>query len=201
MKYMLLVLLVVLSLVCHAAIYLQTDKQGNETYSDTPLTNDAKTIELSPAGHYLSSTQITTNVATPPPPVTPMTTATTAAASEVQPAAANLPVRQIYTTFIIESPKDQESIQNQPIIAVTIQVTPDLQLGDKIQMYLDGKAIDNPSATNHFALQNVSRGTHQLYAELQDANGKTINQTPVITVFVHRAAIGGAAVGGVPSGM
>src|SRR5437588_8336323 len=66
--------------------------------------------------------------------------------------------RKPYSTFMIVSPKDQETIQNQPVIPVEITTEPKLQDGDRIQLLLDGKFWGEPAPSTHFEMVQVNRG-------------------------------------------
>ncbi len=169
MRYVLMIILLFTSLVCLAAIYFQKDANGNIIYSDTPLTDNAQSINIPSTKH--SST----------PPVSPPIPSDTAAKKDIG--------NKAYTTFFIVSPTDQETIQNQPVITVSINIDPKLQSGDKIQLYVDGKAWGGAEANTQFTLDHIDRGIHQLYAVLLNQNGITIKQSNNVTLYVHYASV------------
>lgn len=168
MRYFLMLILLFTSLVCLAAIYLQKDTEGNFIYSDTPLAPNAQPINST----QRSSTLPVLEPATPP--VTPL-----------QKNTKNKP----YTTFLIISPTNQETIQNQPTITISIHIEPKLQPGDKIQLYIDGKMWGNPEASTQITLDHIDRGMHQLYATLLNQNGASIKQSNSVTLYVHYASV------------
>src|SRR5690348_2090921 len=96
MKYLFGFLFIVISLVCHAAIYQQTDAQGNITYTDEPTGENTKAIHISPSAPPIENKATQQNSTQP------------AEASIIN----TIPVHQDYTTFAIITPKDQETFQN-----------------------------------------------------------------------------------------
>lgn len=178
-------LLIIIAANTFAAIYMYKDRRGNTVYSDTPNAK-SEVVNLPDATPAASSTTTTT------------TTTTTQAKSDqsnVAPEVLNPPiivqtgeVRKDYTTFMIVNPKDQETIQNQPIISVSIDLKPELQKGDRVQVLLDSKPFGEPVASTDLQLSLVDRGTHQLSAVIIDTNGTIVKQTPSITIYVHRAS-------------
>lgn len=169
MRIFVLLISIFLCSVIFAEIYKTVDKYGNVSYSDIPSAN-AQQIELSP-------------VTTVSPPTA--TNATTSSAVVV----VNKSVRKPYTSFVMLSPKDQETIQNQPTITVQTQTDPSLQKGDKIGLLLDGKMQGTPQEGTQFTLVHIDRGAHQLRAVLVDNTGAVIKETPTITIFVHYASV------------
>lgn len=176
-----MLLLCFCSCVCHAAIYMQLDKNGNTVYSDTPLNANAKKIDLPK----------TEDNQTHQDQVAPASAASLN--EETENPANQIPTLKssphVYTTFLMESPKDQETFQNQPVIPVEIKIDPLLQAGDKIQLYLDGKPMGSPVPTTHLQLMQIDRGSHQLSAVLIDNNQQKIKDTGTITIFVHQASV------------
>lgn len=174
MKYFMIVFFILFSFFCYAAIYKQVDQNGNTIYSDVPIHSNAKAINLPETG----------------------STTTTKSNETKTPIAQQIPVikfKKPYTVLMITSPKDQETIQNQPIIPVDLKIEPALQEGDKIQIYLDGKPVGQPQAGTHIELSLIDRGSHQLYASLIDSSQTTLKQSNVITIYVHREHLGNSS--------
>lgn len=163
MKYTLFVLLILISLIGYADIYMQTDKNGNTTYSDVPTSDKAIKI----AAPETNTTTSTTSATTP-----------SNASAEVQTFPSNQIIstqaKKPYTTFVIISPADQATIQNQPTISVNVSVTPNLQEGDAVQIYLDGSPWGKSLPATQFTFTAPERGTHQISARLVDKNGQTL---------------------------
>ena len=66
----------------------------------------------------------------------------------------------------MDSPVDQESIQNQPSVNIELKIDPPLQAGDKVQIFLDGAPWGPPAPTTHFVFNAPDRGTHTLSAKI-----------------------------------
>ena len=94
-----------------------------------------------------------------------------------------------YTKFIMLSPLNQATIQNQPTISVELGIDPPLQKGDMIQIYLDGRMWGAPGNSPYFEFLAPERGTHQISAKLIDEKGAVLKETSSNTVFIHQAHI------------
>lgn len=168
MKYIFALILFTVCFPSYADVYQSTDGNGNILYTDTPSQQAERLIlprlDLPPKQ----------------PQVAPESNAAPSGATETK---ANAP----YTLFALKTPKDQETLQNESNVTLTIDIKPDLQPGDKIQIYMDGKPIGTPAPTTSFNLGRLERGTHQFYAELMDAQNKVINKTGLITLYLHYA--------------
>jgi len=162
-----------------AGVYMTTDPNGNVSYSDLQAYGSSE-VATTPS----NTTSVTT------PPVLPKVEA------EVKKPELKIsaPDQVTYSVFNIESPKDQETIQNQPIFKVTIKLEPALQAGDKIQLVLDQNPYGNPTSDLQIEMVNVDRGEHRLYAVLLDARNTVIKRSNEITIFIHRASVGGPPV-------
>jgi len=163
-------------LVGHAfadVVYMQTDNEGNPVYSDSPLNQNAQRIIAPPVSEVNSSKPATSKTTT--------NTQTT-----------NIPPNKPYTVFAMESPKNEETIQNQHIIPVSIKIEPALQEGDKVLVLIDGAPWGEPQASTQLQFTAPDRGTHSLSAKLLDKNGQVLKQTNSITVYIHQAHLGGS---------
>lgn len=164
MKYFIMILLLLTSLPCIAAIYTQTNADGSVTYSDVPFKN-AEAVSLSP-GNSVSSK-----------PATAKTSANSSATASTT---------DYYKSFKLISPENNASIQNQPVITVTVATEPEFRSGDVVQVYLDGKPWSEPVSGTRIDMVNVERGEHTLSATLMDSNRQTLKQSDTIKIFVHR---------------
>ncbi len=183
MKYLAAIILFFLSCVCFAAIYLQTDPEGNVVYSDTPGEN-ATTIVLPNGENNISIPKTPASSSTAPANSGP---AMTASGPEAAPTGGP---HKAYTTFLITDPSDQATFQNQRDIPVTIKMDPPLQEGDKVQLYVDGLPSGPASGDlTQLAIHQVDRGQHQLSAAILDAEDHVLNKTDNLTFFIHYSAI------------
>jgi len=179
MKVLIFILLLIIPLACCAAVYMQTDANGNVSFSDIPQDANAKAVDLPQV-----------NAAPGPAPVQPV--AATPAQAQPVTAIPVSPVNKPYVLFDIDSPANQATIQNQPSIPIEIKIDPPLQTGDKVQIYLDGSPWGPAAPTTHFIFNAPDRGTHTLSARLMNISGQILKETDTITIYIHQAHNGGA---------
>lgn len=180
-KY-LLILLVGLPLTASAVIYVKEDS-NTITYSDSPLPNGKKLEDIPEVNNVSTETSATVGA-----PVVTTTTSTTETPAPVPTVAAATEEGQ-YTNFMITSPKDEQTFQNQPSIPVSLVVQPELQKEHRIQLMLDSKPYGKPAATTDLALQMVERGTHQLAAVIINNQEQILKKSNSVTIFVHRSTL------------
>lgn len=175
-KIILSLFLLFATMTCIASdVYTETDSQGNVVFSDTPLSDHSKKMtesEIQQSSTTVKSNQESQPIADPNPAEEKLNTN-----------------KQPYTEFVIASPVDQQTIQNQPTISVSIKLTPALQEGDKIQVFLDGRPWGAANATTSFQFPQPDRGIHTISAKLIDSNQLVLNQTKTITVYIHQTHI------------
>lgn len=187
MRFFLLLILSLgfISLNASAEIYRSVDKNGVVSYSDQPDATSKK-VEL-PAANITSA------------PVQPAKLNGSAnIASDINALEGKVKEeKKPYSTFALTSPKDQDSIFNSPEISASTQIVPDLQAGDKIQFFLDGAPVNDPSTETSVTIPKVRdgkevlvRGAHTLSAKILSKDGEVINSTPDVTFFLHYTANG-----------
>lgn len=190
MRYVLLISLFVCSLAHAADVYQQQSKTGGVVYSDVPQSPNATVVQTAPANTApTTAAPEAPSSASEETPATPSGAATTSAQ---QGAAQTTEVHKPYTTLYIASPANEETIQNQPVIYVSVKVEPSLQKGDKIQIFLDGNPWGKSLASTRFQFTAPDRGTHSISAELIDEQNKILKTSGANTIYVHQAHIGGA---------
>ncbi len=155
-----------------ADIYRSVDANGTVIYSDQP-NSKSETVSL-------PSVNITTQLNKQ------NTNATTDSTN------ATLKKKVEYTQFKISSPNDQETFQNVTDITVNVSISPSLQSGDKIQYFLDGKAVSDPIDSTSYSIPKIkgteeviSRGTHSITASLLDEQGQVIKTTSPVVIYAH----------------
>lgn len=172
MKHHLLFILVILYMAtAHAEIYEHRDNAGNVSYSDVPSHN-AKLIQP----NWMN------NLSQPDIKETP--------AIDTAVIQTPVTVKQMYTTFQFMSPSNEQTYQNQRDIPVELKVEPDLQEGDRVQLYVDNLLYGNPEPTTHLQLHQLDRGIHAIYAVIIDANKNIVKKTTTTTFYVHYANLG-----------
>lgn len=164
MKNLLWILLLINVCSFAATIYSNTDKNGNITYSDIPLRNsklvvipESSSVIASPANN--NSSNATNNSILPT-------------------------VAEGYTKFLVESPKDQETLQNTREFPVNLTIEPSLKKGHKVLLFIDGRPYGDAIASTQVPVGQLDRGSHQISAQLLDETKKVLKQTATITVYM-----------------
>lgn len=186
MKYFLYLLLLAGLILCSAAIYVTTDKNGHVSYSDVP-TPDAKRLDV-PVASVVSVKQPETD--TSASVINKKTSANKPEVKAAVEAGEMVEVRKPYTSFMISSPVDQQTFQNQRSIPVSVNLVPELQKGDKIQLYINGKAIGLPVESTQLQFDVLERNTYQIHLDLLNAKLEKIKQSNSVTIYVKFATIG-----------
>ncbi|WP_240470510.1 DUF4124 domain-containing protein [Halomonas halocynthiae] len=162
------------------SIYQTTDKHGNVAFTDNPHHGGTR-IHLSPLPLLpsMAPQQIAPIAASQPMPE-----ANQAQASPGQPF---MP----YDTFAINTPANNQTLPQGAAgnVQVLLNIRPTLRKDHQTRLLLNGNVSQSAMHTTTFMLSNLSRGSHQLQAELLDASGTVRHRTPAQTLHVHRASI------------
>jgi hypothetical protein len=101
-----------------------------------------------------------------------------------------------YTTFEIWQPSDGETIPNTGgQVTVNVRVEPDLQGGDGLYLYLDGRLVEGfATDATSFDLTEVPRGTHSVVAVIQRGS-RRLQSTESVTFHVRQESVAQPPVG------
>jgi hypothetical protein len=95
-----------------------------------------------------------------------------------------------YQATII-SPQDDTALRsNDGTINIFVSTTPEKNDKQKLQLFLDGKALGAPQISPTMRALNIDRGTHQVQVHLLDEDGKLLAKTQIVTVHLLRANVG-----------
>lgn len=164
--YTLITALVFYTQASFADVYKGQDKNGNTIYSDKPFENSNKIdIDLSPT--YTS------------PPVT----------TKLEATKKSNPIS--YQVSIVAPAQDQTFTTEITTISVTVSVTPALQAGDKIQLFLNGQPHGTPTDNTNFTLQSLFRGAYTVKAQVinEATPGSPLATSQEVTFYQKRAMI------------
>ena len=151
-----------------ADIYRYVDEDGNVIYSDQPHP-DAEKIPVPEVQTYSAPA-----FSEPPPP----------------PAAKPEAPRIVYLTFGIVSPADDQAVRsNNGSLNVEVLLEPALDKSHQLQLLLDEKPRGEPGTATSWSLENVTRGTHTLLAEIIDDTGAVVNRTEPVTFHLLRVSV------------
>lgn len=158
----------------HAEIYRWVDADGNTVYGDNPPKQSAaKPVNL----------PLLTVADSPVPKQEAPNAAQQAAGKKAGDEA------EAYSDFKIASPTAEEAIRaNEGNVTVSVALKPQLKPGDGITLYLDAKQVAT-GASLSFALTEVERGEHSVFAVLNDAGGNIIQNTEPVKFSVLRHSV------------
>ena len=146
-------------------IYTWIDNKGDRIYSDVPR-KGAEVMKIEKGTDY-----------TPPASETPDWTA-------MKPKVVKEAIG--YEHFKIVSPTNEATVRNNHgNIQVALDIRPKLQAGHRIKLEMDGNEVSGSGS--FISLTNVDRGAHTLVAHILAENGKLIQSTPAVIVFMHKA--------------
>jgi hypothetical protein len=169
MRSLFFICLMSLALCSQAAIYKWVDSKGEVHYSDTP-TRDAEEVQLSDPTIYTPTGSTTLDGG--------------------DPATARPPEGVNYSSFVIISPSNNETVQaNGGRVSILFQSQPGLQAGHYIQPVLDGRILDQRVTGTTLQLSNVARGGHMLHASIHDAAGRLLARSNIVQFYVHQTTV------------
>lgn len=173
----LLALLICLPVIVQADIYQWADPDGVVNYSDMPR-NGATVIKTLP--------QSTVSTPASQPSSNPAAIGDTA-----NPANANVSNAQTYQSVQITKPYNGFTYvnSNDGQVNILVNVQPQLQAGDTIQILLDGQATGGAQTTTTITLTGIERGQHSLQAQILNANNQVILSSNSTTFYMQRVRI------------
>lgn len=105
-----------------------------------------------------------------------------------------------YRRLVISSPANQDSVHsNDGAFGISAQLSPPLRPSDRVRVLIDGNLVStvfrstNPRITpsDWQATALGDRGEHTLQLAVVDANGVPKIESPIVSFYLHRAAVGG----------
>ena len=93
-----------------------------------------------------------------------------------------------YESLAVLSPAAEETLWNiGGVLDVTLNVTPALQSGHRLNVYFDGLPIEVTTA--NFRIEEVFRGAHNLQAEILDTTGRLMIRSEATRFFLQQTSI------------
>ena len=166
----LLLISLVASGTANAELYKGIDAEGEVEYSDKPF-SDAEKFEAPPVSVVETPHDKNKKILT----------------EEVAKKQINKHAENKYTNFHIVSPKNKQSIWNDPELTVSLHLKPALNFEKKhtIWLLLDGQPLEKNSESLSIPTGRLERGEHKLQAQVRDHKGKLIIHTQAIVVYIH----------------
>jgi len=158
------------SLALAATVYRWVDENGVVHYSDQPHPN-AEKMQVHAAQTYKPSALDTPSAGGG---------GGSSASSSASP----------YRGCAVVQPQDGQAYANVDSLTVVVQTDPQLHQGDKVYVMIDGQAVNGGAPTGpQFVLSPVGRGSHTAQAQVKDAGGAIMCQTPTVTFEVHQNSL------------
>lgn len=173
MHRLLFIVLLLPAIAAGQKIYKHVDTEGNVSYSDEPMSEDAVAMDLPPLSV----------VETRRPEVAPRSEA--GAPTDADSEAETNP----YTDVRIVQPSPEENLHgtgNQ--VGVGVRVIPALQQGHSLRYLLDGAVVAETSS-QRVRLTEVFRGQHSVAAQIVDAQGKVVTSTSPVVFYMMQPSI------------
>jgi len=171
--------LAALALTCtaletQAKIYKTVDANGNVVFTDIPPKGDGETITITEHNSYT--------------PVVTAPSLTGAPEIAQQDVFTDVESETIYETVRILSPRNNLDLRaNDGTVSIRTLIKPllDLDRGHSLQIVLDGEAVKT-GKTATIALQDVDRGSHEIYAQIVGAEGDILSTSATVTFHLKR---------------
>ena len=159
-----------------ATTYRWVDDQGVVHYSDTPHPG-AQELHLSGAQTYHDT----------PPSESPYTPYQPGPSSEPTDSAGSNPYG--YQSCAITQPPPNTDLFAPDSVSVSVDLNPALHPGDRLQVMVDGVALQAPGNSLSFQLQAPDRGTHTISAQVRNPQGTVLCNAAPITFSVQRPSV------------
>ncbi|MEM7280395.1 MAG: DUF4124 domain-containing protein [Pseudomonadota bacterium] len=158
-----------------AVTYRYVDENGVVHYSDRPI-EGAEEVRLQGAQTFSDGRR---RSFAPP---------RTAAPSSNAQASEQVPTN--YDGLEIIQPADDTTIWNSGgQVEVVFRLRPGLRQGHKVRIFLDGDPVPMDDDALNLVLQDVVRGTHEIRAVVEDANGNAVVRSDVTTFHYRQTFI------------
>ncbi len=153
--------------VADAQLYKGVDADGNVVYSDKPFAAAEKYT---------------------PPPISVMDAAKVK--GDEKKTEEKKPAEFKYISFDIVSPVNNQTIRNEPDVAVSLRIKPGLNTDEnhRIWMMVNGKPVIKNTESLSFKVGRLDRGANELQAQIRDKSGKIVARTRTTVVFVHQTS-------------
>ena len=94
-----------------------------------------------------------------------------------------------YESLEIARPAEQEVLWNiEGQLPVSVRVTPALQPGDGLRLYLDGKQQEVAAGSTEAQLAEVPRGAHTLKAQVVNEAGSVLIESPTTSFAIRQTS-------------
>jgi len=158
------------SATAFAGLYKGVDEEGNVVYSDKPFENAER----------FTPPAITVMDAPKVPPREEPVTEEEDEAEETK-----------YTALSIASPRNQQTIWNEPNLIVQVKIKPalDTRQGHRLWLIMDGKPLVKKSRSTALPIGRADRGEHKLQVQVRNKKNKILKRSKTITVHIKNTVV------------
>ena len=151
-------------------VYRVVDENGNVSFTDSPSTSQQSQAQ-----------PITIEQTNRAKPVAP--------ANRSEASTPEAPAAISFDTRIL-APSQNTTIPMGPgNFAVRARVTPSLRNDESVQLLIDNEPFGEPQRRPNWSLTNIFRGAHALQVLRLDADGRELDRSSTVTVYVLRPSI------------
>jgi hypothetical protein len=157
----------------YAQIYKTVDEDGNVVFTDVPPNRDTGAVQLDEYSTYEPA------AAAPAAQTSGRSAGIEEGETEPEPS---------YEMISILTPRNDEPIrENSGMVSISVSTVPqlDTSAGHRVQILLNGTVMAE-GGMQDFVLENVDRGSHQLTAQITNANGDILVQSAPLTFHLQR---------------
>ncbi|HEJ2469419.1 TPA: DUF4124 domain-containing protein [Vibrio cholerae] len=172
-------------------VYTWVDEKGVLHFSDTPQSDNAKSIHLPDyqAQATAPSFDSTEPVTTETEDETGRSNVTASETELTDSTVSRAPETLEPLKISLISPKHDDTVRNNSgNLFIRSELNRKLSIGEQLQLMMDGRPYGAPTTQSVWELKNVDRGTHTFSIQAIES-GKIIASSSIITVHLHRATV------------
>lgn len=163
-------------IITHADVYKSIDKDGNITFTDQPNSINKKIKIKKRLSTYSPKL----------PTQKKLNTSSKISADKTKSKLDKIKKFPGYKSIALAAPQNDATIwSDENKLNCSIALSPPLQKGHKVIVYVDGKPT-KPTSSTSISVNNIYRGEHTVYAKVIDDKGKTLKKTNSVTVHVKQ---------------
>lgn len=147
-----------------AQVYKTVDENGRVSYSDKPLGDNSKEVEIK-EGNTMSTKGATPVRVLPP------------GSND------NDGIPTSYSVQITSPMQGAQVLADQRDVTVQVNTSPQVNSAHRLEVTDNGGILEGPM------IVEISRGTHTFLARVYDQNGKVVGESEPVVIEVHRSSL------------
>jgi hypothetical protein len=167
--------------MAHAVICKTVDSEGVVSYTNMPAATCPDPVKLPKYSTFESL---------------PVPASATRSESEVEESANRARFERYESIKIIQPEAAGVVRSNEGNVSVSIALEPGLQVGHRVTLYVDGRAVPGSFDGSAIELSGIERGDHSIYATISDGGGKQLIKSDAVSFTLRQTGLfdGGAKV-------